>query len=84
VLEGRVSRASAPWWVKVSRWGVPGRGGLWACVAVALLAAASAFLYGLRDPRFLGVGLAAVLTAVPYWLTIRWVDKHGTWDDDPA
>jgi hypothetical protein len=73
--------ASYPWWVKVSRWGVPGRAGLWACVLVALLAAAICVLYGFRDPRFLPVGGLAVLTALPYWLSIRWMDRHNAWDD---
>jgi hypothetical protein len=28
------------------------------------------------------VGVLAVLTALPYWLSIRWVDKYASWDDD--
>ena len=83
MAEARVARANYPWWVKLSRWGVPGRGGLWACVAIALLAAVILFLYSVRHPRFVWVGVLAVLTALPYWLSIRWVDRHGSWNDDP-
>ena len=82
MIEGRVPRANYPWWVKVSQWGVPGRGGLWACVAIALLAAVASILYGFRDPRFFGVGAAAVLVALPYWLSIRWIDRNGSWDGE--
>ena len=66
--------------MKVSLWGVPGRAGLWAYVAIALVAAVASILYGFRDARFFGVGAAAVAAALPYWLSIRWIDKNGSWD----
>jgi hypothetical protein len=80
----KVPRAQYPWWVKLSCWGVPGRAGLWACVLIALLAALILFLYSVRNPRFVWVGVLAVLTAVPYWQSIRWIDRHGSWDDSDA
>ncbi len=72
-------RESYPWWVKLSQWGVPGRAGLWACVVIAFLSAMVSVLYGFRDPRFFA-GAAMVLAAVPYWGSIRWIDRYGSWD----
>jgi hypothetical protein len=79
-VTGRVPRESYPWWVKVSLWGVPGRVGLWSFVAISILAAAASIMYGFRDPRFFAGG-ALMLAALPYWRSIRWIDKHGSWDE---
>ena len=79
-MEERVPRANYPWWVKLSLWGVPGRGGLWAYVVLSLVLAAGCVILGLRNPRFFAGG-AFVLGALPYWMSIRWIDKHGSWDD---
>ncbi len=73
-----VPRRDYPWWVKLSMWGVPGRAGLWAFVALSLLCAAACVAYGFWDERFFAGGLF-ILSALPYWLTIRWVDRHGSW-----
>ena len=80
-MEGRVPRANYPWWVKVGLWGVPGRGGLWAYVVICLFAGVASIAFGFRDSRFSIGGLFA-LGALPYWLTIRWMDRHGSWNDD--
>jgi hypothetical protein len=31
------------------------------------------------DIRALIIAPVSALAAVPYWLTIRWIDKNGTW-----
>jgi hypothetical protein len=81
-MPDRVSRAEYPWWVKVSIWGVPGRAGLLAFVGLSVAMADASDLLGLWDWRFLCFGPPFLLTALMYWLAIRWIDRHGTWDAD--
>lgn len=76
-----VPRSEYPWWVKLSMWGVPGRGGLWVFVAISVAAAALSVVLGFVDSRFL-LGAAFLLSALMYWLTIRWVDRYGSWEPD--
>jgi hypothetical protein len=80
-MENRVPRSGYPLWVKLSLWGVPGRRGLWAFVIVSLACGVAALVYGLRDPRYFPAAIIGV-AAVPYWLAIRWVDRHGTWESE--
>jgi hypothetical protein len=80
-MTDRIPRKDYPWWVKTSMLGVPGRGGLWVFVALSLAAAAGCVAYGFRDARFFA-GALFVLAALPYWLTIRWVDRHGSWEEE--
>lgn len=82
----RVPRSGYPWWVKLSMWGVPGRAGLWAFVALSVAAAVACVVYGFwKNPRFI-LGALLLFAALMYWLSIRWVDKHGSWspDDEPG
>ena len=76
----RVARADYPWWVKVSQLGVPGRNGLWGCVAVSLVIALGCLAYGFRDPLYF-FGVLMAVAALPYWLSIRWIDSHGSWEE---
>jgi hypothetical protein len=76
-----VSQKDYPWWVKVSMWGVPGRAGLWAFVALSVALALASVAYGFRDGRFFIVGVAFLVAALLYWLSIRWIDQHGSWRD---
>jgi hypothetical protein len=76
--DGRVPRRRYPWWVKVSLWGVPGRAGLWAFVALSVAMAVGCVVYALWDRRFYW-GAAFLFSALMYWLSIRWIDRHGSW-----
>jgi hypothetical protein len=77
----RIPRDEYPWWVKLSLWGVPGRVGLWAYVALSVGLTVACVAYGFVDRRsFLG-GLF-VFSALIYWLSIRWIDRHGSWESD--
>ena len=78
----RKSRSEYPLWVQASIWGVPGRGGLWGLVVFSLACAGLLLLHGLRAGRFLDVAFLLACAALPYWLSIRWIDQHGSWDDD--
>lgn len=78
-MERRATKKEYPWWVKLSMMGVPGRAGLWACVAVSLLLAAGGLYFWQSDARARPFTLFAI-AALPYWLSIRWVDRHGAWD----
>ena len=77
----RIPRSQYPFWVKLSIWGVPGRAGLWAFVMLSLACAIALFFYGLRSPLLLVLAPIMACAAVPYWLSIRWIDRHGSWDD---
>jgi hypothetical protein len=80
-MAGPVPRASYPWWVKLSMWGVPGRAGLWAFVALSVALAGGCVVYGFWEKRFF-LGIGFLLSALMYWLSIRWVDRHGSWTAD--
>ena len=77
----RVPRIGYPWWVKLSLWGVPGRAGLWAFVALSVAASVGCVVYGFWDRRFFFV-VGFLFSALMYWLSIRWVDRHGSWASD--
>ena len=81
-MADRASRSDYPWWVKVSMWGVPGRAGLWAFVALSIALAIGSAAYGFRDRRFFVVGILFLFAALMYWLSIRWIDHHGSWSDN--
>jgi hypothetical protein len=83
-MEQRVARAQYPWWVKLSMMGVPGRGGLWGCVVLCLLLAIGGGYLSLVNAQYWLVTVLALAAAIPYWLTIRWVDRYGSWDGDRA
>lgn len=81
LMPGHVPRSKYPWWVKLSMWGVPNRSGLWVFFTASLAAAVGCVLYGaLEDARFY-LGIAFLFSALMYWLSIRWVDKYGSWDE---
>ena len=79
-MADRIDRDDYPWWVKLSLWGVPGgRAGQWFFVGLSIACALVGILLGFWDLRFFLGGLF-LLSALMYWLTIRWVDRHGSWD----
>jgi hypothetical protein len=47
-------------------------------VALSLALAAGCVIYGFRDRRFF-YGAGFLISALMYWLSIRWVDRHGSW-----
>jgi hypothetical protein len=79
-VQQRVARKDYPWWVKLSLLGVPGRAGLWGCVALALGLGFTALYMAQRDGQLRPFVIVA-LAAIPYLLTIRWIDRHGSWDE---
>jgi hypothetical protein len=80
-MESRVPRSKYPIWVKLSMWGVPGRRGLWTFVVFSLACGLASVVYGLWDTRYMLGGILA-FAAIPYWLSIQWVDNHGSWQGD--
>jgi hypothetical protein len=71
-------RIERPLWVAVGLWGGPGRLSAWGFFWLSLALAVGSFVYGLFDSRFL-VGGVFFLSALWYWLAIRWVDRHDSW-----
>jgi hypothetical protein len=51
--------------------------------ARSLLLSAGGVYLSLGDARLWPVSLFG-FAAIPYWLTIRWVDRYGSWDGDRA
>ena len=66
-------------WVRLGLWGLSSRGSVLAFVWVSLASAVAGVIYSRWDPRG-WYGLAFLLAALMYWLTVRWVDRHGRWD----
>ena len=67
-----------PLWVRVGLWGLPNRASAWAFVWLSIVIAAGCVAYGFVDWRFFSGGVM-VLAALWYYLSIRWVDRHGRW-----
>jgi hypothetical protein len=80
-MAGQVARDQYPSWVQAAVWGLPNRPVAWAvvwmCTAAAIGCVAYAFLA--PNPHFF-VGASLFLSALWYWLAIRWVDRHGSWE----
>jgi len=70
--------AERPWWVKVGLWGVPNRAAAWAFFWLSIALAVGCIVYGFWAPPFFA-GDLFFLAALWYWLSIRWVDRHGGW-----
>jgi len=77
-----VRRSEYPWWVTLSLWGVRGRRGLWVFVAISLASGLGLTMYGFWDAKFFRLGPVLALAAIPYWLSIRWIDKYGSWEGE--
>jgi hypothetical protein len=76
-----VPRDKYPWWVRLSIWGLPNRAAVWGFVWLSAALALGSVVYALiAGNPVMFVGLAFVVAALLYWLAIRWVDRHGSWD----
>jgi hypothetical protein len=67
-----------PLWVRIGLWGLPNRASVWAFFWLSLVLAVASVAYGFVDRRFFA-GALLVIAAWWYYLSIRWVDKHGNW-----
>lgn len=76
---GLNSRSGWPWWVRFGAFGISGRRGLWAFFILSLASAVGFFGYGFWDARSFAVAVASLWSALMYWLTLRWIDRHGSW-----
>jgi hypothetical protein len=64
--------------VRLGLWGLSTRGAAWGFFWLSLVIAAGAVCYGFINP--LGfIGGLAVFSALWYYLSIRWVDRHSRW-----
>ncbi|MEX1041168.1 MAG: hypothetical protein WDZ51_11080 [Pirellulaceae bacterium] len=72
-------RADWPPIVRVGLYGLTSRNSAWTWFWVSVIFAVGSIAYGLVNPfaLFGGVFLFASLW---YYLSIRWVDRHSTWD----
>jgi len=69
-----------PWpaWVKLTLWGLPGRGWAWGGVWFSLLLAVGCIAAGfVFSPAFFGSFF--VFAAIWYWMAIHWVDRYSKW-----
>jgi hypothetical protein len=77
-LPYKVDRRVWPWPVRLSLWGLPGRPSAWVCCWLCIAIAALCVLYGFIESRFYIGGIMA-FGALPYYYSIRWVDRHSSW-----
>jgi hypothetical protein len=78
MTERKLSRDEFPLWVRFGLWGLRGRASVWAFVWLSIACSVGCVIYGFWDARFF-VGSLFLFAALMYWLTIRWVDRHGEW-----
>lgn len=73
-----LDRSTWPIMVRLGLWGIPNRGIAWAFVWVSIACAVGGVAVGFFHP--LGfLGLFMLFAALWYYLSIRWVDQHGSW-----
>lgn len=72
-----------PWWVRFMMLGSASRRALRFWSVLYVVTAIASVLYGIAFEDDLTFGLLfAVLflfLAMAHWLTVRWVDRHGSW-----
>ena len=76
----RVEQFRYPWWVTLGMLGLHNRASVVIFIWISFVLAAGSTLMGLWHPRFYYVCLL-LIAALMYWLQMRWIDRHGTWDD---
>ena len=78
MTEQPLSRDQYPLWVRLGLYGLRGRTSVWVFFWLSVVCGVAGIVYGFRDSRFF-VGGLFFFAALMYWLTIRWVDRHGQW-----
>lgn len=73
-----VDRSLWPMMVQVALWGLPNRLAAWAFFWLSLGIAVGCVAYGSTNPRAF-IGGLMVFASLWYFLSIRWVDQHGSW-----
>lgn len=81
-MTDRVPRSAYPWWVKLALWGLPGRGAVVACGWLSVAAAAGGTTWAVwgGNPRWFSC-LLFLASAMAYRMAVRWVDRHGSWEE---
>jgi hypothetical protein len=74
-----VDRDDWPVLVRMGLWGLPSRALAWAFFWLSLAITAACIAYGFINPVGF-VGGLLVFAAFWYYLSIRWVDRHGRWE----
>lgn len=73
-----VDRRTWPPMVRFGPWGVPNRTIAWICVWFSITLAVCSVAYGFVEPiGFLGS--VFLLSALWYYLALRWVDRNSKW-----
>jgi hypothetical protein len=82
-VSGTAPPRQYPWWVRITMLGSSSRRALRFWSGMYLVSAVASVLYGIwfEDDLTFGLLFAALffLLALAHWLTIRWIDRHGTW-----
>lgn len=73
-----VDRSTWPLMVRLGLWGLSSRGAAWAFFWLSLAIALGCVAFGFVHWRFF-IGGGMVFAALWYYLSIRWVDRYGTW-----
>lgn len=71
-------RSKWPTMVRIGLWGVPNRTAAWCFAAASLILALVCVILGFKYPRFFA-GIVFIFSALWYFYSIRWVDKHNQW-----
>ncbi len=75
---GSRSPQRPPFMVRLALAGLSGRASAWVFVWFSLVLAVGSVFLGFWYPLAF-VGVLFVLSALWYWLAIRWMDRHGDW-----
>ncbi len=84
-MRGSIPPERYPWWVKFSLLGAGTRRSQWFWVGLSIAAGILLFVFAadtVGPARIVYVIAAAwaFVAAGLYWSTIRWMDRHGSWD----
>jgi hypothetical protein len=83
-MSGHGPKDQWPAWVKVGVLGSTSRTMMWFWTVASLIFGGAIVVFGLLQNEMTLVVLGAIGglgAAGMYWLTIRWVDRNGSWDE---
>ena len=80
-MDERRPRDQYPWWVRFSLVGARTRNSQWFWVGLSVVVGALLLVFAREADG--PAKFVYLLAAGLYWSTIRWMDRHGSWDQRP-
>lgn len=80
-IQEKIARPNYPWWVKLCIVGKPNRIFMYVSVVIGGVAAIITGIAAYWNSGFIFLVPGFIAVALMDWLTIVWIDRHGSWED---